>query len=216
MDFTYENIIWDWNGTLLNDIQLTIDIVNGMLPKHGDTQLDLKSYRSIFGFPILNYYKNLGFNFELESFDDLTKKFIEQYNAEVRQFQLHSEVFEVLNHFKTQGKNQCILTAAFKKDVIELLDHYELTSYFSAIEGLDNYKAASKVERGKALLKDNQLNSETCIMFGDTMHDFEVAKAIGIECKLIANGHQSKERLINHVGEENVFDNISELLNFNL
>jgi phosphoglycolate phosphatase len=216
MEFNYDNIIWDWNGTLLNDIQLTIDIVNKMLPAHGDTQLNLKTYRSIFGFPILDYYKNLGFNFELESFDDLTKQFIQQYNGAVRQFKLHNEALVVLNHFKTHGKNQCILTAAFKKDVIELLDHYELTSYFSAIEGLDNYKAASKVERGKALLNDNQLNPETCIMFGDTMHDFEVAKAIGIDCKLIANGHQSKERLINHVGEENVFDHIGELINLNL
>lgn len=66
----------EWNA--LNDIQLTIDIFNEMVPQHGDTQLALETYQSIFGFPILDYYKRIGFNFEIESLESLANRFIEQ------------------------------------------------------------------------------------------------------------------------------------------
>lgn len=99
-----------------------------------------------------------------------------------------------MRYFKSNGKKQCILTAAFRVDVIELLNQYALPDFITVIEGLDNYHAASKVERGKALFNDNNVKPETCIMFGNTIHDFEVAEAMGIDCKLKAYGHQSKAR----------------------
>lgn len=213
MNLEYKNIIWDWNGTLLNDVHLTIDIMNGILEKQQIEQLDKDSYQAVFGFPIIQYYKDLGLDFKKESFQSLTKEFITHYNSRVRTCTLHESAKDVLINFDQQNKSQFILTAAFKKDVIELLSHYELASYFKAIEGLDNYEAASKVERGRALIEDNDLDPKECIMFGDTMHDEEVAKEMGIDCMLIANGHHSKVRLVQHLKDpEKVLNHISELL----
>src|SRR5262249_33596127 len=61
--------------------------------------------------------------------------------------------------------------------------------------GLDNIYAASKLHLGQALMKRLGLRKQEAVVIGDTDHDYEVAGAIGADCILIANGHQSKTRL---------------------
>lgn len=210
----YENIIWDWNGTLLNDTQLCVDIANQILANHNDKQLDLASYREVFGFPITAYYEKIGIDFEKESFEQLTDIFINAYNADVKNNGLHEQVNEVLQMFGKSGIDQYILTAAYKKDAIKLLEHYGILHFFKTVEGLDNYRAESKIDRGLYLLKSNAIDKAKTILIGDTIHDLEVANALGIHCILIANGHQSKERLTAKANSvTKVIANISELEN---
>lgn len=215
MTNNYQTIIWDWNGTLLNDVDLCINIANELLQNHNGKVLDHKSYKAVFGFPITAYYQRIGIDFETESFEDLTVKFIKAYGAEVKNLDLHHNARKVLSTLQTANIDQYILTAAHKKDVLDLLDYYELKGYFKAVEGLDNHRAESKVDRGIELLKNNNIDSENALLVGDTMHDFEVAQAIGIDCVLISNGHQSKERLIEKIqSEDKVLEEISQLIQF--
>lgn len=209
----YETIIWDWNGTLLNDVDLCIEIANDILKNHGDVQLNETTYKDVFGFPITAYYEKIGIDFNKESFEDLTKKFIDDYGGNVKSCNLHEDAIDVLNEFKNQNKEQFILTAAHKEMVIPLLEHYKINHFFKAIEGLDNHRAESKVQRGIELIKNFKINPETAVLLGDTMHDYEVAEAIGVDCILIAKGHQSKERLIEKSkNEKAVLNNLSDLI----
>jgi phosphoglycolate phosphatase len=210
----YSTIIWDWNGTLLNDIKLCVDIVSEMVKNHRGEPLGEEEYKAVFGFPISDYYKRIGIDFEKESFEELTRKFIGNYNSNVRNCNLHENVTNTLNHFQSKNVNQFILTAAHKKDVEELLLHYSINEYFTGIEGLDNYKAESKVQRGKALINQHRIKKESTVLIGDTIHDYEVAQKIGVDCILISNGHQSRERLMAEVGTEGkVMEKIDQLYN---
>jgi len=212
----YKTIIWDWNGTLLNDVEACVNITNKLLLNHNDLQLTKSSYKDVFGFPITAYYDRIGMDFDIESFEILTHKFISNYNTDILKCHLHKNVEFVLNRFRELGIAQYILTAAHKNSVLKLLDHFNLRNYFIEIEGLDNFRAESKIDRGIALLKDNNIDNKTAVLIGDTIHDFEVAEAIGVNCILIANGHQSKERLISKVSKETkVLDEIEFLLAHN-
>ena len=54
-------IFWDWNGTLMDDLDFTHGCLNWMLETHGYPQrYDLAAYREIFGFPIEEYYIRAG------------------------------------------------------------------------------------------------------------------------------------------------------------
>ena len=64
----YKHIIWDWNGTLLNDGWLFVDVMNSILRQRKMETITLEKYRNIFGFPIKDYYIKLGFDLEKESF----------------------------------------------------------------------------------------------------------------------------------------------------
>ncbi len=209
----YDTVIWDWNGTLLNDIWLCVEIVNKILMNHNTNQLNEAQYREAFGFPITDYYQRIGIDLEKESFQVLTEKFISGYESKVRNCELHVGVKHVLEKFSENALQQFILTAAHKKSVLELLDYYSIAHFFNDVEGLDNHRAESKVWRGKLLVEENQINRDRTILIGDTIHDAEVAKEIGVDCMIIANGHQSKRRLKNHTSKQTVLLNrIEELL----
>ena len=209
-----ENIIWDWNGTLLDDILLCVDIANELIANHDVDKLNIETYKNVFGFPVTDYYKKIGVDFKKESFEELTKKFIKAYDGGVKNCKLHDNVRDILNQFEGKGINQYILTAAHKESVINLLDYYSITKYFNKIEGLDNYKAESKIDIGINLIENNNINKKTTVLIGDTIHDYEVANKLGIICILIAKGHQSKERLIDNTNNATmVINEISELSN---
>ena len=76
-----ELILWDWNGTLLDDVELCVDALNRLLVSFGyPQQYSLAEYREIFGFPIEDYYVRAGFDFSKDSFADLAKRYMEDYN----------------------------------------------------------------------------------------------------------------------------------------
>ena len=105
------------------------------------------------------------------------------------------------------GKKEAVL-----KVKAELMDHFEIEEHFIGIEGLDNIKAESKVQKGKDLIKSHSIRFEETLLVGDTLHDFEVAQQIGVDCLLISNGHQSLNRLKNGVPKaEMVIDHIERI-----
>ena len=65
----YTHVIWDWNGTLLDDNWLCVEVMNTLLSSRNLPLLTLERYRDIFDFPVKNYYEKLGFNFKKESFE---------------------------------------------------------------------------------------------------------------------------------------------------
>ena len=66
----YTHIIWDFNGTILDDVSIGIESVNIMLSRRKMKTIDsVEEYREIFGFPIKEYYKRCGFDFEAEDYE---------------------------------------------------------------------------------------------------------------------------------------------------
>jgi len=191
----YKHIIWDWNGTLINDIWLVVEIMNKMLKKRNMPGIDSKKYREIFDFPVIDYYAKLGFNFSKESFEELTVEFISEYYTRFNECKLFNEVEEVLKKIRDMGIPQSILSASKEDVLIEKIKYYGISKYFNRIIGLENHYAESKVEKGKEWIAELNLDPQDVLLMGDTAHDYDVSKHIGCDCLLVANGHYSYERL---------------------
>ena len=56
-------IIWDWNGTLLNDMELCVHTINEMLQKRNLHELSVDEYKEVFSFPVKDYYQKIGFDY---------------------------------------------------------------------------------------------------------------------------------------------------------
>ena len=203
-------IIWDWNGTLLNDIELSVETMNEMLRKRNLQQLSLSTYRNVFSFPVKDYYQKIGFDFEDEPFEIPALEFIDLYNCKVNNCSLHHHTFEVLNHFQNTGIRQFILSAMEQNALNQCLKQQQIFQYFEHVSGLDNHYAASKLENGQQLLSTFNLDVNELVLIGDTVHDFEVASNLGCQCILIANGHQSRQ-ILESTGVM-VYDKIDELI----
>lgn len=191
----YRHIIWDWNGTLLDDLELTIDIMNGLLSPRKLPLLDRSRYHAVFDFPVRNYYEKLGFDFVGETFEQLSVEFIEAYDRRRWESHLHRETEDVLQDVLAGGLSQSILSAYRHSTLCEIVEHFGLTTRFVRLNGLDNIYAHSKVELGRAWLAELSLPTEEILLIGDTLHDLDVAEALGVDCVLIANGHHPVERL---------------------
>jgi phosphoglycolate phosphatase len=186
------SIIWDWNGTLLNDAGMAVEIMNQMLTRRGLPLLSVDQYKSVFTFPVKDYYQKIGFDFQTEPFEIPAMEFIELYNSQLKDCSLHFETIKVLNHFQSVGVKQYILSAMEQNVLNDCLKHYQIENFFEHVSGLDNFYAASKMLNGYRLMAELNLDPSDLVLIGDTVHDFEVATELGCPCILIANGHQSK------------------------
>ncbi len=189
-------VLWDWNGTLLDDVAVCVDCLNTLLREFGySQQYDLSAYREIFGFPIQDYYTRAGFDFTKNSFDVLAARYMELYLPAAERCGLTLGAHTALDAFRAQGIPQVILSAS----PIDTLRHQvaarDLTGFFSELLGLSDIYAKSKVQLGLDWMRSAGIAPERAVMLGDSVHDAEVAAALGVRCILCAAGHQSHAAL---------------------
>lgn len=208
----YKHIIWDWNGTLLNDVDFCRRIINRILMENQLSELSLKKYREIFTFPVQDYYIAAGLDFSKTSFEVMGKDFINEYEEKKLTCSLHKNVIEALSKIHQKGIGQSVLSAYLHDSLVSILNHYNLSQYFDNIIGLDNIYAGSKTHLGLALIEKLNLPKDRILFIGDTLHDAEVADAMGVKSILIANGHQVKEKLI--INSNLVFDEMTQLIEY--
>lgn len=191
----YKHIIWDWNGTLLNDVDYSLNITNQMLSKRNLPQMSYEKYRDIFEFPIINYYNKIGFNFQREPFEVIADEFITLYESNCYQCSLHHDAEKILQNIMTVGISQSILSAAHETSLKQFVNHFDITHYFVQIMGLNNHYAESKINNGRMWIENNDINPQEVLLIGDTVHDYETSQAMGTKCLLIADGHHNIKKL---------------------
>lgn len=188
-------IIWDWNGTLLNDLGLCVSSINVLLEQRKLPVLNSQKYKEVFSFPVQDYYETIGFDFDREDFEVPAMEFIDLYENGVENCTLQNGTLEILNFLKEKGIRQFVLSAMHQEMLEKTLKHNGIFHFFEGVAGLGDHFAVSKVERGRQLVSRFNIERKNAWIIGDTVHDYEVAQELGIRCILVADGHQSEERL---------------------
>ena len=208
----YKHIIWDWNGTLLDDRHFCIEIMNQVLEKRGMKLMTESWFLDNFCFPVKDYYIKLGFDFNKESFEISGSEFINGYMNRVHEIPLHSDAVDMLRTAKGLGVTQSLLSASSQVMLDDSLKFHEINSFFIKILGQDNHYAYGKEQTGKEWVEQLKFESNEIILIGDTLHDKEVADIIGADCALVGTGHVSSKRL-KETGAP-VFKNLIETLDW--
>lgn len=205
----YRHVVWDWNGTLLDDLDYCIGVMNGLLARRGLPLLDRVRYHAEFDFPVRDYYYRIGFDPERDSFEQLSVEFITAYDANRLSCALHRTAVEQLEAVTRAGASQSILSAYRHETLHEIVGHFGLTPHFIRLTGLDNIYAHSKAELGRAWIQELGLPPEDVLLVGDTLHDLEVARHMGVDCVLVAAGHHPAAKL--RARHDRVVENLAEL-----
>jgi len=205
-------VIWDWNGTIVDDAFLFVDIMNFFLLERGLPQITTKDYRLFFEFPVKNYYLNLGFNFKKESFSSLGERFIEKYKE--RQFEacLFGGVLRLLTFLKKNKYKLFVVSAQEHSLLKKSIEYYKLHGFFDGFVGVENIFAKGKIDIASSLVEKKLSSSYKVFVVGDTCHDFEVAQSINATPLLVSYGHCNKERLLKK--NNLVFDSVNCLYDF--
>ena len=156
-------IIWDWNGTLLNDLSLCISSINSLLKQRGLSLLNKAYYQEVFSFPVKDYYSAIGFDFSQEDFSVPAHEFIDLYETGMDNCTLHPGAIQVLSFFREKGLRQFVLSA-MQQDLLEkTLKANNIYHFFEGIAGLDDHFAVSKEERGKQLIKQFKIRKKNTL-----------------------------------------------------
>jgi phosphoglycolate phosphatase len=191
----YNHIIFDWNGTLLNDLWLAVDVIDKMLVKRGLEGMTTERYCQVFDFPVKDYYQNIGFDFNKESFEIVGSEFIHEYDKRQYECKLQPGGIDLIKKLHLENYHLSVLSAREQSMLEQNLKHYGIDKYFPVISGLKDHYAHGKLESGLQLIEEAHVAASETLLIGDTLHDAEVAKEMGVDCVLIASGHQALERL---------------------
>ncbi|MDA0351817.1 MAG: HAD hydrolase-like protein [Chloroflexi bacterium] len=192
----YDHVIWDWNGTLFDDVDLVVEVANLMLGRRALPGIDRVRYQEVFGFPVRGYYERVGFDLDREPFEALSVEFIAEYDARWREHRLREDAHASTEALHRRGVTQSMLSASEQGMLNTVTAHFEIGRRMSALVGIDDHHAASKLDHGLAHLGKIETPRERVLLVGDTEHDFEVATAMGIDCVLVEDGHAPRERLV--------------------
>ncbi len=189
-----QNIVWDWNGTLLNDVELCYETLNVLLEKRKLNKITRNIYLDRFTFPVYNFYEGLGFDFTREDFTLLSEEYMILYNEGLKRAPLSILAIYALKAMKRRGLLQYVLSAMEEKDLKKSLANKGIKHYFAKIYGNTNQLAEGKIDVAHSLFENEQLVPEDTLLIGDTLHDIEVARAIGCPVVIVSNGHQALSR----------------------
>ena len=108
----YTHVLWDFNGTVLDDVRESVACAERLLRAHGLPALgSTEAYRQAFGFPIIDYYRRIGFDFSTLSYDALAVEWVAYYREATVTPRLYPDVRAALERLRERKIPQLILSA---------------------------------------------------------------------------------------------------------
>ncbi len=190
-----ELALWDWNGTLLDDAVYGLAVRNKVFPQFGLPTIDtLDEYRRQFTFPVREYYRRGGVTDAL--FPAVARAWFDEYVHGCSTLRLNPGAAEAVAALAGAGVPQTVLSASERSLLMTQIGRFaSISASFEDVLGLEGIYAASKEELACAYLRRKAVEPARCVLIGDTLHDAQVAQAVGARCVLVAIGHQGRDTL---------------------
>ena len=190
-----KHIIWDFNGTLLYDAQLSVDCDNYVFDVLGLPHITIDDYRAHMTMLVRNFYTSLGVDLAVYPYETISRLWLDRFNELAVSTGLTPGIMNVVRALHAAGHTQSILSASFEPSLREQCDHLGLTPYMTAVNGLSDESATPKTEIGRRQMQALGIAPENAVLVGDMITDSELADALGTACVLVEWGHNSCERL---------------------
>jgi len=181
-------LIWDWNGTLLDDVHLNVYVINQLRRQEGLPALSLTRYRHAFGFPIRDFYERIGFDFTKTSYETLAERYWALYEEMFPLCPLNEGAVETVSAL---GCKHIILSASPRSALqAQVAQFPDLIKHIDRIMGTDNTLGTSKTALAERLRDEHLCAPDEMAVVGDTDHDAATAAVLGCPFIPFAGGHQ--------------------------
>ncbi|MFG2037616.1 HAD family hydrolase [Dactylosporangium sp. NPDC048998] len=182
-----KHLVWDWNGTLLDDLKLVVDATNVCLATVGGPLITAEEHRRDFRRPILDYYAHvLERPVDQAEFQLLDDAFHDAYRRGMADVQLAPDALEAMG--KWSG-TQSLLSMFFHDELLVEVDRHALGARLVRVDGLPGtvggHRKAEYLERH---LKTLALDPDEVVLIGDSVDDGDAARSVGASAVLYAGG----------------------------
>lgn len=192
-----KHIVWDWNGTILDDNKAVLAAVNAVCVGFGREAITLERWRAIFSRPLLACYERLLEQpLTLEDWARIDLLYHDRYRDLLTICTLAAGVPDHLHAWREQGRTQSLLSMWFHSELVPLVTEYGLADLFARIDGLrERVGGGSKAEHLAAHLAAQGLDPADVVLIGDVVDDAEAAAHVGAGCVLVTTGVMSRSAL---------------------
>ncbi|MFF0345773.1 HAD family hydrolase [Kribbella sp. NPDC004875] len=184
------HVVWDWNGTLLNDNHAVLAAVNEVCAGFGRADLTWGEWQAAYARPMrVSYEQILERTLNEEEWAQVDKLYHERYDAILHTCELATGAHDVLRACTDSGRTQSLLSMWFHARLTPTVEHYGLTSYFTRVDGLPgDVGGGSKAESLLRHLEAQRLDPASVVLIGDVVDDAQAAQAAGTRCVLVSTG----------------------------
>jgi phosphoglycolate phosphatase len=194
-------IVWDWNGTLLDDVHASHEGMNVILRHFKKSVVDLDAFREIFDMPVRNIYSNAGFTDDEINRDMpvMQHLFHDNYEPLSAKAVLRDGAMQILSLLKSAKVASIILSNHLVGSIMGHLNRLGIAADFGAVmaneDRITQIGAMTKGEKLRHYLGENNLSPENGIIIGDTPEETHIARELGLGSAAITGGYASQRRL---------------------
>lgn len=193
------HVVWDWNGTLFDDLEIVVASVNVSLRAIGAPPIEVETYRAVYQRPLHRFYENLlGRSVRPEEMASIDNDFHAAYHALLDQARLTVDARRAIDLVAERGGTQSVLSMWWHDQLVPAVRFFGLEDHMLAVDGHRGGPGETKekhlarhVEQLTRLFPE-LVRRETVIVIGDVTDDADAARAAGVRCVLYDGGSQPR------------------------
>jgi phosphoglycolate phosphatase-like HAD superfamily hydrolase len=183
------HVVWDWNGTLLDDLEIVIEATNVGISAYGVAPMDENVYRDHFTRPVRAFYDSLfGRPISDMEWAHLNKSFHDEYRARIERAALTPDAIPAIDEVVALGWTQSLLSMSVQTWLNEAVEARGLTERFDLVDGLTGATGGLKTAHLAAHIARLRLDSSRVFVIGDTPDDVAAARQSGAVAILYDGG----------------------------
>lgn len=183
------HIVWDWNGTLLHDVEVVVRTMNETLAALGLEPVTVEQYRAAYCRPVRTFYgKLIGRDLTDTEWLRLDAEFHDLYHVRAKECVLTADAVPALDGWRAYGGSQSLLSMYHHEQLVALVDEHGISSYFDRVDGSRGGSGDHKAEHLVRHLHELSIDPVDVILVGDSVDDAAAARHVGAQCVLYAGG----------------------------
>ncbi len=192
-----KHIVWDWNGTLLDDFEITAQYGIDCFAKAGKSGVTFEDVRQHHTRPFSEYLKAvLGRAATETELADFYSGFGKVYEPVMYDLPLVQDALHALEVIRGAGKSQSILSMAPHEELVSLVRHNGIYEHFARVDGARDLGKHFKIDALRAHIDELGVDPAHVCVIGDSIDDFDAAKGLGASAILVSTGMYAHHRLV--------------------
>jgi len=190
------HVVWDWNGTLVDDLPIVVESVNGALEAIGEAPIGADAYRAYYTRPVGRFYERLlDRPISAEEWATLDRVFHERYGAALDRVPLAIDAVDAIEAVADRGWSQSILSMWWEEDLVACVTKRGLYDRMNLVQGNRNDSGGEKAAHLRLHLDALGLSPGSVVMIGDSLDDAAAAASVGTGCVLYDGGSHDRSEL---------------------
>ena len=188
------HLVWDWNGTLLDDLSLVVAATNQAFAAVGGRSLDSDEHRRTFRRPVAEFYAEiLERAVDAEEFGRLDRIFHDAYRLGLTTTSLAADAMHAL---RSWTGSQSLLSMWFHSELVPAVETYGLAGVFTRVDGLRT-EIGGDLKAGHLArhLDELGVSGDRAVLIGDSLDDALAAESVGAAAVLYTGGFTDPARL---------------------